>query len=972
MLGPDLMLRVDDQPLVGRAAEMAAVERAVDGLRRDAPSALVVEGEAGIGKTRLLSELAERADRRGSTVLRGSASELERDLPFWVFVDALDAFVAGLDPRVLDGLSADMQAEMAQVLPSLAERAAPAAPVLQDQRYRVHRAARALLERLAATQPLVLILDDVHWADPASVDLLAALLREPPAAATLLVLAARPHQLSDRLGAALDRADRHGGLARVPLGGLPREATAELLGRAASPATVERLHAECGGNPFYLLQLARGRAGGTGRAGGAGGVPRAVLASLAEEVGVLPAAAQQLLRGAAVAGDPFDLDLAVAAAGLDDADVGDAFDALLAAELVRDTEIPRRFRFRHPVARRAVYEAAPGGWRLGAHDRAAALLAARGATATARAHHVEFAAQHGDPASLAVLTEAGEAALLRAPAAAVRWLGAALRLLPADAGAEPRLRLLLARARALAAQGQLAESHADLLESVRLAPSDAPALRVRLATACAAVERLLGRHDDARTRLLACFEELAEPDGADAVALMIEVAIDALFRSEADAVCEWSGRALAAARALGDAPLVASASAMLTLGEAVAGRIDAAQAAYADTAARLASMADDDLLARPDALSYLCSAATFLDRFDEACAHAERALRLARATGQLHPTLVPALGAAHLMRGRLAQAAEVLDDGVEAGRLSGVTQALAWALRNRSLLASAEGHVDHAVAAAEEGLELIAHLDESVLTSWAAMAVARAAMLAGRPERAVAVLAPAEGRDVLLAIPGAWRTLGYDVLADAYVALDRGDAADVAARTALRHAAALNLPTATMWAERAAARVALHAGDAAGAAQHAQRSREAAEAAGAVVEGALTRVLEAAAHERAGDADAAATALEAAAATFGACGADPHRLAAEQELRRLGRPVHRKTRRGVPDAAGLAALTGREQEIAALVADRHTNQEIARTLFLSVKTVESHMRNIFRKVGVASRVELARAVERERAAGTSP
>ena len=133
-----------------------------------------------------------------------------------------------------------------------------------------------------------------------------------------------------------------------------------------------------------------------------------------------------------------------------------------------------------------------------------------------------------------------------------------------------------------------------------------------------------------------------------------------------------------------------------------------------------------------------------------------------------------------------------------------------------------------------------------------------------------------------------------------------------------------------------------------------------------MVEGALTRMLEATAHERAGDADAAAAALEAAAATFGDCGADPHRLAAEQQLRRLGRAVHRKTRRGAPDAAGLAALTGRELEIAVLVADRHTNQEIAGTLFLSVKTVESHMRNIFRKAGVASRVELARAVERDR------
>jgi DNA-binding NarL/FixJ family response regulator len=118
----------------------------------------------------------------------------------------------------------------------------------------------------------------------------------------------------------------------------------------------------------------------------------------------------------------------------------------------------------------------------------------------------------------------------------------------------------------------------------------------------------------------------------------------------------------------------------------------------------------------------------------------------------------------------------------------------------------------------------------------------------------------------------------------------------------------------------------------------------------------------------AGEGDRAAAELERAAATFEDCGALPHRDAAEQELRRLGRHVQRRTRPGMTDAEGLAALTEREQQVAGLVVDRNTNPEIAAELFLSLKTVETHLRNIFRKVGVSSRVELARAVERARRA----
>src|SRR3954453_6238809 len=100
---PARMPRVADQSLVGRAAELEVIDHALGRLSHGQGAALVLEGEPGIGKTRLLAELAERADARRCIVLSGGASELERDLPFWVFVDALDAYVAGLDPRGLPG-----------------------------------------------------------------------------------------------------------------------------------------------------------------------------------------------------------------------------------------------------------------------------------------------------------------------------------------------------------------------------------------------------------------------------------------------------------------------------------------------------------------------------------------------------------------------------------------------------------------------------------------------------------------------------------------------------------------------------------------------------------------------------------------------------------------------------------------------------------------------------------------------------
>ena len=493
------------EQLVGRSAELGVIDTALAGLERRSFGALELVGEPGIGKTRLLGELASRADDAGHLVLSGSASELERELPFWVFVDALDEYLESLGPRRLGALDDEVVADLGGIFPALAGGARPATG---DERLRVQRGMRQLLEALAAAKPLVLVLDDVHWADAASVELLGSVFRRPPAAPVLLGVAARPRQVPDALAGMLARAAAAGTLSRIELAGLSEAEARELLGAGVPDKAAGSLYAASSGNPFYLQQLARSPRSPARVPGGTAGVemagvevPQAVAAALTGELALLAEGDRRVLEGAAVAGDPFEPELAAAAAGVSEETALGALDELLARDLVRPTEVPRRFRFRHPLVRGAVYEAAPGGWRLTAHERAAAALAERGAPAGARAHHVERSARHGDMDAIAVLTEAGQSAIARAPASAGRLFEAALRILPESAPVEQRAQLLDGIAGARVAVGLFEDAYETVRERAALTPSAPLAERLRLTTVMASLENLIGRNHQAHARL---------------------------------------------------------------------------------------------------------------------------------------------------------------------------------------------------------------------------------------------------------------------------------------------------------------------------------------------------------------------------------------------------------------------------------------------------------------------------------------
>ena len=662
---------------------------------------------------------------------------------------------------------------------------------------------------------------------------------------------------------------------------------------------------------------------------------------------------------------------------------------MLAGALLVPTDTPRRYRFRHPLVRHAIYDSAAGGWRIGAHGRAAAALQARGGSLAARAHHLERCARPGDAEAVSVLVEAGRHAAARAPATAADRFAAALRLLPETPETLPsRLELLVGLAQARAATGRLEAALESLDAGLSLVGPELAPVRARLVAGCAMCENLLGRHGAAHARLLA--EKAALGEGSFAAAdLEVELAADALYDSDFDGVVAWARRARATASDVGVPGFAAVATALECFGALGLGRIAEAQTLRADAATQLDTLDDGALSGRLDTAYYLGFAEFFCEHYDDAIRHFRRGISVSRASGQGQFVIPMTIGLAHALevRGRLDEAAEAADAAVEGARLWGNDQMLCFALTADAWVSALRGGLDRARSAGAEAMALLDGLDESVLSRATRVHVAAAQLEAGEPEGCLAAMSAGGAPEFAGVEPGrrAWL---YAILARAELALGRpGAAADWVQRgeaaadglglpyaeaSVLCARAQLDATTAANGDARrrrsgatpqaggrdaAAARRRRDGGrGAAAAGGPALAAAELADSVGAVIQASRARIL-------AGRATGDVALLERAASDLGSFGAARLRDEAARELRQLGVKTAARRRRST-GTDGLSALSGREREVADLVAMGRTNKEIAAELFLSEKTIENHMTRLFAKLGVSRRAEVAKAVGR--------
>ena len=958
--------------LVGRARELSAIEDAL-GCLDGAGAALHVQvvGEAGIGKTRLLEELSDRAERRRHLVLTSRATEFETELPLGPFLGALDDYLASISASLREALGPWLP-ELAAVFPALSRSGVEGPPALFAERYRTFGAIRALLEELARPRPLVLVLDDLHWADPTTCELLGHLLAHPPRAAVGVVVAFRPQVAGVSptriLIASAGRAD----VRRIELMPLtPTEANELIGGRIAASVGAEMIR-ESGGNPFYLEQLLRQGDHQTGQPAANATddtVPGAVLEAINRELAVLSPSARTLLEAAAVTGDPFDDDLSAMVALKGELESLVLIDELVGRDLIRPTLVPRRFRFRHPIVRRAVYESAGAGWRFGAHERAAAALRGRGLAAASFAHHVERSARIGDRAAAAVLVEAGRSTAPQAPASAARWYGSALRLLPED---DPgRLELVIARATASGTAGNLRECHADLIEALGRLPADSGA-RAGLVAFCAGVERLLGRHHQAQARLLRELGAIPDERSAGAAALKVELSAAACFANDFESSIAWAFEALAVARPLGDLPLELTCEALASYADYSRGRTQDALRRVATVTSLLDGIDDIVLAQHPEAGFFAIWAEAALERRDDTIRHCERVLAASRAAGkgQYLVPLMHGLTASLIATGRLGRATELAVTAVEASRLTGQAQALSSALFLQCWAATCSGDLRLALRAGWEAARVIEPLDGSVVKSGPSAFLAQALIEVGEPERAREEMLARGGGPDLAAFGRVCRTLAYEVLTRADLSAGDLAAAEEWADRAEAATDGFSLHQEAAPARRARAAVLLARGDADEAARVALVGADAAARSGAPVEAGRCRFLAGQALSRVGARDQALAELARAARELGACGARGYQRQVVAERRRLR--AGGAGRAAVGGAFGLGSLSGRERDVAALVALGKTNRAIAAACFVSEKTVERHLSNIFAKLGVSSRAAVASRVSTAAASQRPP
>jgi DNA-binding SARP family transcriptional activator len=358
----------------GRAVPLARLEQAwadaVSGARRFA----LVVGEPGIGKTTLAGELARRAHGQGAAVLLGRSDE-HALVPFQPWIEALERLLEALPAGDVDHWLTAHDGALARLLP--ARSPAQASTGGPRERYLAFELVRALLEDVAARWPVLLVLDDVHWADADSLSLLRHLARTGPRGRLLVVLCARASELEPDIAQTLADLRREGPLVRVDLGGLDDDAVAALLARrtgATDHESARRYRARTGGNPFFLDELLR-EAQESG--GDVEGPPAGVREVIGRRLARLDDSTLRALDVAAVCGIEFEV---ATLARVDDrpvVEVLEALDGAIEAALVAATDRRGHYAFAHALVAETIVCALPASRRAALHLRIADVLADR-------------------------------------------------------------------------------------------------------------------------------------------------------------------------------------------------------------------------------------------------------------------------------------------------------------------------------------------------------------------------------------------------------------------------------------------------------------------------------------------------------------------------------------------------------------------------------------------------------------------
>ena len=913
--------------VLGRDVALEDVGRFIDALATG-PAALLLEGEAGIGKTTIWRAAAAAAAQRDYRVISATAVEGEADLPFVALRDLLELVpadaAAALPPPQRDALEVAL-------LRSDDPRA------VADQ-HAVCAAVLGVVRALAAERPLVVALDDVGWLDQSSDRVLRYVVRRLSTEPVGVLAARRPAPDPAPLG--VDTSLLSARLHRVELGPLEPDALHALLtehhGFGLPRRVIRRIHAACGGNPFAAVEIGRAlhASGERVLTEDALPLPGGVLQATAQRIAALSPAARRALSVAAVA--------VTATAELVAAALGeDAEDALEEAEArglveVGDTVV----RFPHPLLRAAAAASVTARERRRLHRGLAGLVV----DPDERAVHLAAGAASPDEAVAAALAEAADRAFARgAPDAAAALAGRAASLTPPGASeAHARRRIAAAEYQYRAEDTEAAQ--AGLTELIAELPTGELRAEALLWLAC-----VRKAQDGTAEAVQLARQALAEAGAAELHAAAERDLALALVWAGGDLVDgnRHAAAALQTARASGDPASIAESEAVLAWTQFWVGaglRTDLLERARAcPTWSRYAPQG-----ANPDTLVGLLMG--WADQQNEArqALHAED--RRLTELGQDRPRALVLFTLTELecRAGDWPSALRYAEDGLRTAELAGDEFHRALLRYARGLVAAHQGRLGAARADAEQAIATGTKTRSALATRFAATLLGFIALSAGDHAGVDAHLGPLSA--ALLPggrfDPGLARFVPDHI--EALTALGRTAHAEELLTPFEAQATALERP----WALAAAARcrALLHA-----AAGNPDAARAAAEAALAAhdrvempFERARTLLVAGTVRRRARRRREAREILEAALAEFTRLGATPWAGRARAELGRLG-----------GRAPSPQALTESERRIAEQVVLGLSNKEVAAALFVTVSTVEAALWKVYRKIDVRSRTELA-------------